>query len=254
MGLEHRGSRFTEDQDIIRLLDAKARNEEVTDSSDAGDLIRWNTSDFATKNYVDSAFDSFATQADVDAAYANKAPASALGSSLLQLNDDREIDPSYLPSQSTRGARWFNGGAIRVPGRIPGEREFFEVGDGGWLNSSTGIASLTITGSSMGNRPYYILGYGQVEVKGNFSGSLPQLFITTSSSSLALGSHIAAGHGIPSWLSHYHVSIIPTSRNNSSTTTLTGNTYLNLACRSEGATSDVTEFMGRWGALAIPVY
>ena len=245
MGLELKGSRFSEDQDIIRLLEAKSKAAEITDEGDASGLIEERTSGFATKNYVDSVFDSFATQEDVDNTYSGKAPASALGSSLLQLNDDREIDPSYLPSQSTRGARWFNGGSITTR---------MDIGDGGWMNNATSMATLTIPHSSMGNRPYYLLCYGQVEVKGNFAGSLPQLFISGVTAAGALNGYLAVGHGIPSWLSHYHVSIIPASRNDNSARSFNTNIYLTLSCRSEGASSDFTDYMGRWGALAIPVY
>lgn len=103
MGLEHKGSRFSEDQDIIRLLEAKSKAAEITDEEDARNIVRGRTSEFATKSYVDSTFDSFATQEDVDNTYSGKAPASALGSSLLQLDDTGRIDPSQLPSLRHQG-------------------------------------------------------------------------------------------------------------------------------------------------------
>lgn len=244
MGLEHRGNRFSEDQDIIRLLDAKATAAEVPDASDASGLISSRTSQFANKSYVDSMFDSYATQSDVDAAYANKAQSSILGSSLLQLNEDRRIPPSSLPNMSTRGARWFNGGNITTR---------MDIGSGGWLNTAVQMASLTVSGSSMGNRPYHVLGFGQIETKSNFGDSNPQVYISPNAG-FAYGQHIAVGHGIPGWLDWYHVTIVPATDNSGATSNFTGNTTFYLACRSHGTSSDFTDFMGRWGVLAIPVY
>lgn len=252
MGLEYRGSRVSEDQDIIRLLDARAKASQVTNPDDAQELVNSSISDLASKSYVDSAFNNYATQADVDAAYANKAQASILGESLLQLDDTRRIAPSALPNLTTRGARWVNGGAINDR-----DNRLMNIDDGGWLNTAVSMASLTVTGSSMGNRPYYVLGFGQIEVKGNHPGAIPQVYISTNAA-LGFGNYIAIGQGMPSWLDYYHLSITPASRHSNATSTFTGNTTFYLSCRGEnsiqGATSDFGAYMGHWGVLAIPMY
>lgn len=247
MGLEHRGNRFSQDEDIIRLLDAKSKAAEITDEEDARNIIRQRTSEFATKSYVDSTFGSFATQEDVDNTYSGKAPASALGSSLLQLDDTGRIDPSQLPSLSTRGARWFRGpSGSSITNRS-------NVDTGGWLNNSLSMSSLVVNGSAMGNRPYYVLGYGQIEVQGQSSDAIPHLYISTSAS-LANGQYISLGVGIPSWGDFYHVSIVPAGRNSHSTSTFTGNTTFFLACRSDRGTSNFSNYLGEWGVLAIPMH
>lgn len=247
MGLEHRGNRFSQDEDIIRLLDAKSKAAEITDEEDARNIVRQRTSDFATKSYVDSTFDSFATQEDVDNTYSGKAPASALGSSLLQLDDTGRIDPSQLPSLSTRGARWFKGPS----GSSITSRN--NIGDGGFFNSTEMMSSLVVNGSAMGNRPYYALGYGQIEVQGQSSDAIPHLYISTSAG-LANAQYLSIGVGIPNWGDFYHVSIVPAGRTSHSGNTFTGNTSFFLSCRSDRGTSNFSNYLGEWGVLAIPMY
>ena len=247
MGLEHKGSRFTEDEDIIRLLEAKVAAGEVPGEEFVDGLLGERTAGLASKGYVDSAFSPYASHADVDSAYANKAQSSALGTSLLQLDDTGRIYPSQLPSLLTRGARWYRGPS----GSSITNRN--NVDDGGWLNSSLSMSSLTVNGSAMGNRPYYVLGYGQIEVQGQSSDAIPHLYISTSAS-LANSQYISYGMGIPNWGDYHHVSIVPAGRNRHSTETFTGNTTFYLSCRSDRGTSNFSNYLGEWGVLAIPAY
>ena len=245
MGLEHRGNRFSQDEDIIRLLDARAAADDVPSASDAAQLIQDRTSDLASKNYVDSAFSNYATQADVDAAYANKVPASELGSTLLKLDDDGLVPAELLPTLSTRGARWIDCGTISIAD--PG---FIEVDDGGFFNTATILGQQQVSGSLMGNRPYHVLGFAQVEIKGNFWNSNPILYI--SNNVAAEASNIAIGHGMPGHTDWYHITATPAASSNNSTTNYTGSNWFYLAARSQTATSDFSEFMARWGLLCIP--
>lgn len=239
MGLEHRGNRFTEDEDIIRLLDARTAAEGIPSASDAAQLIESRTSDFASKSYVDSAFSGYATSADVNAAYANKVPYSEIGSSIFALNSEGQIPPNQLPALTTRGAKWVSG-----PGITPREN----VGDGGWLNTSQQLSSVYINGTSlMGGRPYHMLGFAQVEVQGKTSASQPIVSISTST---ALGTAISEGYGIPGWMDYYHVSVMPGASN--TPTAWTGNRYMYLTCRSDHAPSNFGNYFPSWGILLIP--
>ena len=245
MGLEHRGNRFSQDEDIIRLLDARTAAEDIPSASDAAQLIESRTSDFASKSYVDSTFSNYATQAEVDAAYANKVPASALGSTLLKLDDDGLVPADLLPTLSTRGARWIDCGTFSIAD--PG---FIEVSDGGFFNTSTILDQYQVSGSLMGNRPYHVLGFAQVEIKGNFCNSNPILYITTNVAGEA--NNIAIGHGMPGHTDWYHITATPAASSNKSTTNFTGSNWFYLTARSQTATSDFSQFMARWGLLCIP--
>lgn len=244
MGLEHRGSRFSQDEDIIRLLDAKAAADDIPSASDAAQLIQDHTSDFASKNYVDSTFSNYATQAEVNAAYTNKVPASALGSTLLQLDSEGLVPAELLPTLSTRGARWIDCGTISVSGG------FREVSDGGTFQTATTLGQQQVSGSLMGNRPYHVLGFAQVEIKGNFWNSNPILYISTSTS--AEVTNISIGHGMPGHTDWYHLTATPAASSNKSTTNFTGSNWFYLTARSQTASSDFSEFMARWGLLCIP--
>lgn len=240
MGLEYRGSRVSDSQDIIRLLDARAAAEQVTDPSDADSIIESRVAGLASKSYVDSAFTNRATLADVDAAYADKAPKSDIGQSIFALNEDGEIPGSMLPTLTTRGAVWVPGGSISP--KAP-------VGDGGWLNNHEMLASVYINGSSlMGGRPYHMLGFGQIEAKGNFVGSQPYIKIGTSSIG---GTPIGEGYGIVSWMDYYHITVLPTTN---TTTPWTGNRYMYLTCRSLTQSSDFTAHSPSWGILLVPAF
>lgn len=245
MGLEHRGNRFTEDEDIIRLLDAKEAAEGVPDASYASGIISSRVSQFANRSYVDSVFDGYATQADVDSAYSTKLPKSALGSSLLQVGEDGRFSPSQLPSVTTRGAQWVDCGTFNVMG------ETVEVDTGGWLNSSTTLANRTVYGSWMGNRPYHVLGFAQAEVKHLYTNSNPILYIATST--LSGATNISVGHGIPGHMDYYHITAVPASSSNTSTTNFTGNNTFYLTARDYTSNSTFGRFMGCWGLLLIPV-
>lgn len=239
MGLEHRGNRFTEDEDIIRLLDARTAAEGIPSASDAAQLIESRTSDFASKSYVDSAFSGYATSADVNAAYANKVPYSEIGSSIFALNSEGQIPPSQLPALTTRGAKWVSG-----PGLTPRDN----VGDGGIFSTSVQLSSVYVNGTSlMGGRPYHMLGFAQVEVKGNFSASQPIISISTGTT---LGTAISEGYGIPGWMDFYHVSVMPGASN--TPTAWTGNRYMYLTCRSGYASSNFSNYYPSWGILLIP--
>ena len=239
MGLEYRGSRVSEDQDIIRLLDARATAERVTDSSDVDSAIASRVAGLTDKSYVDSAFSNRATPADVDAAYAGKAPYSEIGNSIFALNSLGQIPPDQLPALTTRGAKWVPGGGI-----TPREN----VGDGGWLNTSSQLSSVYVNGSSlMGGRPYHMLGFAQIEVQGKTSASQPIVSISTST---ALGTAISEGYGIPGWMDYYHVSVMPGASN--TPTAWTGNRYMYLTCRSDYAPSNFGNYFPSWGILLIP--
>lgn len=246
MGLEHRGNRFSQDEDIIRLLDARAAAEDIPSASDAYQLIQDHTSGFASKNYVDSAFSNYATQAEVDAAYANKVPASELGSTLLQLDDDGVVPAELLPTLSTRGARWIDCGDITIAD--PG---FIQVFDGGTYQTTTVLDQYQVTGSLMGNRPYHVLGFAQIEIKGNYWNSNPILYISTVSSA-GEQTNIAIGHGMPGHTDWYHITAVPAASSNTATTNFTGNKWFYLTARSQTASSDFSQFMARWGLLCIP--
>ena len=241
MGLEYRGSRVSEDQDIIRLLDARATADQVTDLSHADSIISSRIGHLASKAYVDSAFSGYATSADVDAAYANKVPYSEIGSSIFALNSEGQIPSSQLPTLTTRGAKWVSGGGI-----TPREN----VGDGGWLNTSQQLSSVYVNGTSlMGGRPYHMLGFAQVEVKGSSSASQPIVSISTSTS---LGTAISEGYGIPGWMDYYHVSVMPGASNTPSV--WTGSRYMYLTCRSDYAPSNFGNYYPSWGILLLPAY
>lgn len=240
MGLEYRGGRVSEDQDIIRLLDARATAERVTDSNDVDSAIASRVAGLTDKSYVDSAFSNRATHAEVDSAFANKATQSDIGQSLFTLDNNGKIPPSMLPSLTTRGARWVSGGPIT---------ERLNVGDGGWLSTSQQLSSVYVNGATlMGGRPYHMLGFAQIEVKGNFPGSQPIIQIATGT---ALGTSIADGYGIPGWMDYYHVTVLPGS---GSTSTWTGNRYMYLTCRSMYETSDFMPYYPSWGILLVPTY
>lgn len=239
MGLEYRGSRVSEDQDIIRLLDARATGEQVTDPAHSQSLINSRISGLADKTYVDSAFQNYANQADVDAAYANKALKTDIGSTLFALDQNGQIPPDQLPALTTRGAKWVSG---------PGINPRLNVGDGGTFSTSQQLSSVYINGTSlMGGRPYHMLGFAQVEVKGNFSGSQPIVSISTSTS---LGTAISEGYGIPGWMDYYHVSVMPGASN--TPTAWTGSRTMYLTCRSDYASSDFGNYFPSWGILLIP--
>lgn len=238
MGLEYRGSRVSEDQDIIRLLDARATGAEVTDPAHAQALIDSRVSGLADKTYVDSAFSNRATQSQVEAAYANKAKYTDIGSTLFGLDGNGEIGIQHLPNLTSRGAKWVPGGAIT---------QRLDVGDGGWLSTSQQLASVYVNGSSlMGGRPYHMMGFAQIEVKGNFPGSQPILQIATGT---ALGTSVADGYGIAGWMDYYHMTALPGSANSS---TWTGNRTMYLTCRSQYASSDFGNYYSSWGILLIP--
>lgn len=236
MGLEYRGSRVSEPQDIIRLLDARATAGQVTSSSDAQSVINSGISGLANKSYVDSSFSNYATQSQVDSAYSDRLLLSTLGQSVLQLDSEGKIPPSTLPNMSTRGAVWISGltGATQMD-----------------ITGTTNMGSLTIYGSWMGNRPYHALGFGQIECKGNFGNSNPVLYISGFSASSS--SSIGTGHGIPGWLDYYHLTIVPTT-SDSYSQTFSGNKTFYLNCRSFGGSSDFTNFYSSWGVLLIPTH
>lgn len=239
MGLEYRGSRVSEDQDIIRLLDARAKAEQVTDPSDAQAIIDSRVSGLASKGYVDSAFEPYATQADVNAAYANKANYSDIGDTIFGLDGDGKIGVDQLPELSSRGARWVPGGSVT---------ERLNIGDGGLFATTTQLSSVYVNGSSlMGGRPYSMMGFAQIEVKGNYDASRPAVGI---SRHLFATDYIAIGYGIPGWKSYYHLNVLPATN---SKQIYTGNVTMYLTCRSTGASSDFMAFYPEWGILLIPV-
>lgn len=239
MGLEYRGSRVSEDQDIIRLLDARQKAGEAISLNDAKDIINPMIGSLATKSYVNSAFSSYATQADVDAAYNDRVLRSSLGSVLLQLDEEGEIPPSLLPNMSTDGAVWVSsttsGKHMDISGTYP-----IQLTSPLWVNASW-----------VGNNPYHAMGFGQIEVKGNFYNSNPAVYISESSSSAFRS--IGTGHGIPGWLDYYHVHISPTYSDTWSTT-FNGGRYFYLTGKSFGGSTDFMPFSPRWGVLAIPVH
>lgn len=238
MGLEYRGSRVSEDQDIIRLLDARAAATQVTDPAHSQSLIDSRIAGLADKTYVDSAFQNYATQAEVDSAYANKALKTDIGSTLFALDANGQIPASQLPALTSRGAKWVAGGGITPR---------LDVGDGGLLSTSQQLSSVYVNGTSlMGGRPYHMLGFAQIEVKGNFSGSQPIVQIATNT---GLGTSIADGYGIAGWMDYYHMSVLPGSANS---TAWTGNRYMYLTCRSQYASSDFGSYYPTWGILLVP--
>lgn len=242
MGLEYRGSRVSHNQDIIRLLDARAKVNDITTPADSEAVVSSGVSGLANKSYVDSVFSNYATQADVDSAFSNKLQSSALGSSLLQLDSNGLIPPSALPELSTRGAKWVAGGSVTTQ---------MDIGSGGLFGNTVQLSSVYVNGASlMGNRPYWVMGFAQIECKGNFGNSNPVVYISTSAT--AWGNEIATGHGIPGWIDYYHITVIPTA--DASLTTFTGNRTFYLTCKSfNDASSDFTNYLPSWGLLLVPV-
>lgn len=239
MGLEYRGSRVSDSKDIIRLLDAKAKVAEITSPDDAQAVVNNRVAPLASKSYVDSAFANYATQADVDTAFAGKVLTSALGKSLLQLDSNGKIPASTLPELTTRGAKWVPGGAITPRLDITT----------GSFGATLQLSSVTVSGTSlMGGRPYYVMGFAQIECKGNFGDSNPVIYIGTS---LTPAGAVATGHGIPGWIDYYHITAIPTST--SSASIYTGNRTFYLSCKSFGTSSDFTSFYPTWGLLVVPI-
>lgn len=236
MGLEYRGKRVSEPEDILRLLDVRATAGQVTSSSDAQSVINSGISGLADKSYVDSSFSNYATQAKVDSSYSDRLLLSTLGQSVLQLDSGGKIPPDTLPNMSTRGAVWVPGGTVSTQMDI---------------TNNTNMSSLSVYGSWMGGRPYHALGFGQIECKGNFSNSNPVLYISGFSASST--SSIGTGHGIPGWLDWYHITIVPTT-SDASPQTFSGSTTFYLNCRSFGASSDFTNFYPTWGVLLIPTH
>ena len=242
MGMEYRGSRVSESQDIIRLLDARAKATEITDPADAQTVVDQEIAPLADKSYVDSVFENYATQTDVDNAFTGKLQSTALGSSMLALDSNGKIPVSTLPTMTQRGAKWIAGGGLTPR---------LDIGSGGLFGSTVQLSSVTVNGSTlMGNRPYTVLGFAQVECKGNFGDSNPVVYISTSAT--AWGNEVATGHGIPGWIDYYHITVLPTA-NVSQLPVFTGNRTFYLTCKSFGTSSDFTNFYPSWGLLAIPV-
>lgn len=239
MGLEYRGSRVSEDQDIIRLLDARATAQQVTSSADAQAVIDSGITGLANKSYVDSAFGNFATQADLDVAYNDRLPKTALGTTVAQLNSSGKIPPSLLPTMTTRGAVWCPGGVVNQKLDYGGDDTYW----------TTSLSSVWINAAWVGNRPYYAMGFAQIEVKGNFGNSNPVIYISQSSTSPIQS--IATGHGIPGWIDYYHLTAVPTTAD-ASAQTFTGSRYFYLTANSFGASSDFTSYYPSWGVLLIP--
>ena len=238
MGLRYRGARVSQEQDIIRLLDARAKAQEATSAAQAQSVIDAGITGLASKAYVDSAFTNYATQADVDAAYVDRAPKTALGTSALQLfSPSGRIPFDALPTLSTRGAVWVRGGAITPR---------LDIGD----VNPVQLGSLTVSGSAMGNRPFQVWPWAQIECKGNFGNSNPVIYFSDSSTSSTRS--IGTGHGIPGWLDYYHLSLIPTT-GDSSPQVFTGSKVFYLTCKSFGTSSDFTNYYPEWGCLAIPI-